>query len=248
MPPRSRNVRVRRYVNSLRRRVKKRMSSLVYRGVGMTSKMPSTYAYKQTVVGSSITSLAISTILQQTAGTVTNVAINFQLADLPQVATFTALYDQYRINKIKFQLLPAASITQQNSTTGVVSNYPMPPSDNNGPGGLYGTVIDYDDSTALSTLAEYLQYMNFKKGNVASLATHTRTFQPSVDMGVLNAAGTVIGGSSKKSPWIDCAYNTIPHYGIKLYIDPCWESGGYEQARQAFRVICTYFLEFKNVR
>lgn len=118
----------------------------------------------------------------------------FQLADLAQQSTFTALFDQYRIDEIELWFQPVT----------VGSNPPA--SDVN-----WYSVIDYDDAATPSGLGQLQQYTNVLMTTLSS--GHYVRFKPHVATAVYN--GTFAGFANSKAPWIDAASSSVQHYGFK---------------------------------
>jgi len=115
----------------------------------------------------------------------------FTASQLDQVTTFTALFDQYRVNWIELWVEPL-------QTTNVVTNL--------------ASVIDYDDATNLTTYPSALDYNNVV---VAPLTNgHHRVFTPHVAVAMYSGAFTSFG--NEISPWIDAASTGVQHYGVKL--------------------------------
>lgn len=122
-------------------------------------------------------------------------AFSFNLASLPDVTNFTALFDQYMIKRIKWTLIPRT--TDTSLTTGAAT---------------YNTqtysVIDWDDVNVPTSLNDLCQYQNMKATQGSKI--HSRSFAPSVR---ITAEGTT--NAPKQYQWIDLANTTVPHYGIK---------------------------------
>jgi len=69
--------------------------------------------------------------------------IKFEIADIPQFATYSALFDQYRLTGVKVTLLPT---TNTNDNTNV--------------GGTFIWSIDLDGDTTITTFDDILQCSN----------------------------------------------------------------------------------------
>lgn len=140
------------------------------------------------------------------------------------LSAFQQLYDQYKIKKIVYKIIPKFSqaMTDQNNIINL------------------STCIDYDDTVPPASPAEVYQYQTCKmtRGN----AIHTRTFNPCVNFIV--DGGTTAGNSIKTSPWIDMANPLVPHRGIKIGIEAL--PIGSNPLDYDIEVI--YSLAFKNVR
>jgi hypothetical protein len=117
----------------------------------------------------------------------------FVVNSLDQISHLTALFDQYRIVLVEVWLCP------QNAQATVNFN------------GNLATVIDYDDDSALSTVASALDYVNVVSTN--ALFAHYRKFVPHVAVAAYSGAFTSF--MNVTAPWIDAASPSVKHYGFK---------------------------------
>lgn len=128
---------------------------------------------------------------------------NFTLAQLPQVATFTALFDQYKVEYLEFSFRMAyltTPITAFTTTT-------MP--------AIY-TVVDLDDVVAPTTLNQLREYSSCQIHE--NTPTFTVRFKPGILTGIYNGT-TIVAGGATSAPWLDCNQTAIPHYGVKWGCD-----------------------------
>lgn len=184
---------------------------------------------KQRVDGSRITAFGGSRIISQT-NVDQHIGVEFHANDLPQFASFAAIYDQYRINKIAISFIPMANVNAVGST----ATYNC---------GLIASVIDYDDVTPLGALTDYEQYTNFKASPIVRNKSHTRVFVPRSLTPAVNIGGGLVNSAPKVKQWIDCNSGGVFHTGIKLFIEKYPTVGG----AQTFQIIATYYMSFKNV-
>lgn len=177
--------------------------------------------FKRTVQLSSLLTIAPGGVI-----TANFQAYQFSIGQIPNVSEFSSLWDQYRINKIKLEFIPA--ITEVNQAT---SNY-MP--------NLH-TVMDYDDANAPSALTEMMQYPGYRRtpGN----RMHKRYFTPAVSMEVYRSAIST-GYSTRFKQWLDFGNTDVPHYGVKLCADGYAASG----QQWAWNVYATFYFSCKGVR
>lgn len=156
--------------------------------------------------------------------------------DLPQSATFSSLFDSYRINKVVLKLMTnwGGGGPQSGSWTGGAGTaFDLDPQR------VY-TVIDHDDSTALGSTSEALQYETCR-------VTHpskdiTISFVPAVSATVYRTGVTSAYRQAYKV-WMDLANTDVPHYGVKGYIPnsaTAWQP--------SYKVLATYYISFKQVR
>lgn len=157
----------------------------------------------------------------------------FALADVPNISSLGALFDQYRIEEIQFRL--------RSRNPGVfVANQASP---------NYSTttpllVIDRDDNTAPTTLGELQQYDNCQQFSAQD--SIDVVFKPSVTPSVFSGgafSGYAVEESGKY--WLDVANTSIPHYGIKLGMPALVAT---TSQRFDWDVEAVYKVSFKNIR
>jgi hypothetical protein len=153
-------------------------------------------------------------------------ATNFYLAQISNQSNFTALFDQYKIDYLEYTFRP-----QANATT-LVTTSTVP---------RFITAIDYDDSNTPGSLAALEEYMS---AETHFTDTFTRRFRPKILTMIWDGSNPAPGGSTT-APWIDCAQNLIPHYGLKYGI----EAGSVAQtAFQTWFMDLYVGISFRNVR
>jgi len=157
-----------------------------------------------------------------------NVALNefaqtsFTVASLDQVSSLTAVFDQYRIIRVEVWLTPRNSVSQGNTANP----------------GIFATVVDFDDATALATLASAYDYTNCVISN--GLEGHYRTWKPHAAVAAYSGAFTSY--ANVPSPWIDAVSTGVQHYGLKVAWSPT-DASGYIYD-MAFRL----HTEWRNIR
>jgi hypothetical protein len=185
-------------------------------------------------IGSGFTSGGSTQIsyIGQTGATAEFGAMAFSLQDLDQVTSFTALFDQYRIDRVIVQIRTRNNALALNSVTAVNAE---PPS--------LLFVIDRDDSTAPTLLAQLREYDNCQIMGCDQSAEID--LEPSVTPAVF-ASGSFSGyGSARTGMWLDCANTSIPHYGVKFGVSALNSS---TTAAWYWDLYFWYFLSFRNVR
>jgi hypothetical protein len=145
-----------------------------------------------------------------------------------QASSFSALFDQYRIDAVRFSIVP------QNNAVGMLapSNIAVVP--------IY-CVIDYDDATALISAGDANKYDNtiiLEPGE--SLA---RTFSPRMAAAVYSGAFTSFANIGPE--WIDVGSSGVLHYGVKLWIPAVVAA---QTTLQTWSVQVEYFLSFRSLR
>lgn len=154
-------------------------------------------------------------------------AYQFRLMDLPNYTEYTALYDQYRINKIVLKLIPkyTESTVQAGATT------------NNAIMQQVHSAIDYDDlsyPTGISQLCEF-QTHKMTRGN----QVHTRVLVPQCQINV----GNLGAAAPKAKQWLDCDQPGLSHRGVKVFIPNPTPAN----TTVYYDVEMTYYVSFKAV-
>jgi len=142
---------------------------------------------------------------------------------------FTALaavFDQYRI--------PIIEVTFNPQTTEGIPTTTFGP-----PKGLFRTVLDYDDGTALSSAGQADAYANAIETEV--IKPQRRCYRPRI--AVAGYAGAFNGFTNIAAPWIDAASSSIQHYGLKYYVDV-----GTTSNTVSYDVVCRVLFEFRASR
>jgi hypothetical protein len=164
-------------------------------------------------------------VVAQAAAT-TNNTTYFQLSNLDNSSSFENVFDQYRIDAIRMTCKP------QNNAIGLVTNSTtsLVP--------LY-CVIDYDNTSNLSTAAAAREYANcicLEPGE-----SFVRTFQPRV--AVSSYSGTFTSFANVSPPWIDCASPSVQHYGVKILVPGATAA---QTQLQSWDITYEYYLSFKS--
>lgn len=129
-------------------------------------------------------------------------AYSFVFDAMPSYTDFTALYDMYKINGLKFTLIPRHTEVPIGTTA---------------PGGTQVmSVLDFDDDVAPGSINQLCQYANLKqtRGNI----NHSRYWKPRIKQNV-NTVSATAGYEVTKPKWLDLASTDIKHYGIKYAIE-----------------------------
>lgn len=157
----------------------------------------------------------------------------FLLQDIPQHASFEALFDTYRVNKLVVKFIPQINSFTVISTAGANAANRAE---------LMATVIDYDDNNLLSSYLSALDYETFRE--TPSYRTHKRVYIPAISQEVFKTSGTTIGYTQSKKKWIDMAYDDVEFYGLKGVI----QNHAATNIQQIWRVFVTAYITLKQVR
>jgi hypothetical protein len=168
------------------------------------------YSTTQYVSGDMMTlptgSAVVGALLRQSTNADVFASFAFALADVGNVASLGAVYDQYRIDRIHFRLRSRnPGLFMMNQASPNYSATPML------------VVLDRDDNTAPTTLSELKQYDNCQV--ISAQDSIDIVFEPSITRSVF-AGGVFSGYEVVTDPdvWLDVANTGIPHYGLKIGI------------------------------
>lgn len=165
---------------------------------------------------------------------------HFTFGDLPQQASFAALFDSYKINKIVFKMEPMATFTHPNAATNAAAlNYTQVVP-------TMFSVLDFDDSNQLASENAALEYDNFKQTRAG--LQHKRVWRPKISAQVFKQTGTTIGfqQSDSRNNWIDMAYTDVINYGIKAGVQSYSNAAFIAQAH--WRVYVTVYFSCRQLR
>jgi hypothetical protein len=124
--------------------------------------------------------------------------VSFKLTNLPQQTTFTALFDQYRIDEIELWFEP--QVIDVVLTTAPAKIY---------------SAIDYDDAGTPSSINAMMQYTNCNIGSASQ--GHYVRFRPHVAIAAYGS-GAFSSYSNRSAMWIDAGSPSVEHYGFKAVI------------------------------
>jgi hypothetical protein len=147
---------------------------------------------------------------------------------LTNSGTGSAFFDRYKIEAIRFTLVPqntATAVYNPTSQVNLVDAY---------------CVVDYDDSTALSSVAAAQTFATCIK--LSPGESCSRLFAPRI--AVAAYTGSFTGFLNQGPQWIDSASPSVQHYGVKVFIPA---TGVVTQTSvQTWAVNIEYYLAFKN--
>jgi len=133
----------------------------------------------------------------------------FTLSSMPDYAQISALFNRYRINKIKFVF---SLIDNSSADTPNFSNVRLPKIymrhcyDSNLSSGSVNTAL-------IGQMNNLASFQMTQENTRIEYTVYPRTIGPVYLSGVSNAY------SLNKQLFIDSTYNTVPHYGILWYVD-----------------------------
>lgn len=160
---------------------------------------------------------------------------SFSLSQLPNVAEFSALFDQYKITKCSLKFTPALSegISSPLFGTSAVLGYSR-----------FHSVIDFDDATPPVSEDQLLEYGSHKSS--APFKTHTRTLTPKALQEIYRSTLTT-AYAPRAGTYIDMSYTDVPMYGVKVYCGAPNTPAG-TAGSVTYKVYVTMEFACKNVR
>lgn len=164
-----------------------------------------------------------------TASATVNVAptYNFSLSDIDNANAFIGLFDQYRIDAVRFIIKPNNNAIGlvTNSTTSIVPLY---------------CVIDYDNTGTLASAVAARSYDNCVI--LTAGESLCRTFKPHV--AVAAYSGAFSSFANQEDEWIDSDSSTVQHYGIKVFVPAATAA---QTLLQSWTVEREYFISFRKI-
>lgn len=194
-------------------------------------QMPQTFSQQSGL--SNVGGSSSAAQLIQSGSTAVYFSIGFELSDLTQVSTLAALFDQYRIERVKVHF------KSRNNAVSVFNTA----SPNGGVPSVY-IVVDRDDATAFTSMSDPLQYDNVQSFSGEEDASVELV--PSLTPAVF-ASGAFSGYTTSPAPshWIDIANTSVPAYGIKGALGPLAVS---TTSAWTWDVSAEYIISFRKVR
>jgi len=158
---------------------------------------------------------------------------DFRFNQIPNSAEFVALYDQYSISCVVIEFVANAGCYFD--------------------GGMLGprlhTVVDFDDENPPLTVADVQQYQNYKMFQfTANRQRFTRKVYPRIATPVYqtNLLPPTFAYQTTKPGWVDMTYTNVPHYGVKVFVEPGTQST--TSNLHYIDVYATFYFKCKNVR
>lgn len=174
-------------------------------------------------------------VIQSTTGTGTEYGFAFRLTDVPNASEFTALFDQYRIQKVVVTFHPRASAM---STTTQIGNSLT---------GRIMTAIDHDDNAAIgggtwAGIRDALNQYQTCRTHVPQ-RTFSRVIYPQKRVAGIDIAGALANTGTGSRSWTDCAVASALWYGLRVGVQNTTSTGDI-----VMDVSLKYYLQFRDVR
>jgi len=169
----------------------------------------------------------VAQYITQSSSTFTYFAIPFRLDDIPQVATYAALFDRYKIKKVIVHFKPMFNVGDVKTDQSAIG-FPQ----------TFLTTIDYDDANVPTSLDVVRDYQMCREHNFYKPFSIELT--PKIAISAYNGS---FGAFANTSSYIDIASANVQHYGIKGALSVAQSTIG-----QAWTVSAEYIIDFKNIR
>jgi len=163
--------------------------------------------------------------------------LKFEIAEIPQFSTYSALFDQYRLTGVKVTLLPT---TNTNDTANV--------------GGSFIWSIDLDGDTTITTFDDILQCSNSHTSpwsSTGGMTPYKKIFvrprtRDALVRDICNNVPVLSTALGDAGQWIDLGDRGMTeHFGINIG----WYFGNAQlNAPQELNMITTYYIKFRKVR
>jgi hypothetical protein len=149
-------------------------------------------------------SAVVGALLRQSSASDVFASVAFAVADIPNIASLSAAFDQYRIDRIQYRLRSRNNAIFLASAA--APNYSSP---------VMYVAIDFDDNTAPTTLLEIQQYDNCQV--ISASDSMDIIIEPSITPSIFSGgAFSGYGVADGDDYWLDLANTSIPHYGLKI--------------------------------
>lgn len=163
--------------------------------------------------------------------------LKFEIADIPQFSTYSALFDQYRLSGVKVTLLPTTNTNDQHNV-----------------GGSFIWSIDLDGDTTITTFDDILQCSNSHTSpwsSTGGMTPYKKIFvrprtRDALVRDICNNVPVLSTALGDARQWIDLGDRGMTeHFGINLG----WYFGNAQlNESQELNMITTYYIKFRKVR
>jgi len=165
----------------------------------------------------------------QAAATWADGLLSFKIADLPDYTELTALYDQYRVDKLVVHFI----------------NGTQPPYTTHQDVGTLLTAVDFDGGATGLTFNQFLSYESCEvtpHGKTKTITIKPKAELAAIDSTPVNTSSALPAGNV----WWDCSITGIQHHGVRYGMTP-YSSGGSTDAAW-YTLWVEAFVTFKNTR
>lgn len=168
---------------------------------------------------------------------ITRGALTASLSQIPDYTNYTAIWDQYRIDKVEFKFVPTLSTVINKPYDDSTSVLVVDPCQ-------LVIAIDRDDNSLPSTSTGYVDLLK-RAGSKTCRAgkTLTVTWKPNRLKSLYQSATSTGYAVDNSNEFLDCAQTSIPHYGLKYALTPFSPPNCFQ-----YMVKCRYWVSFGNRR
>jgi len=164
-------------------------------------------------------------------------AFKFELAHLTNYAEITNLYDNYRIKMVYVHVIPSFNSSEiAYGTASATGSMGIP---------MMHYTVDNDDAVVPTSRSKVTENSYAKSRRLDS--PFTIAVRPRAQNVVATTAGSAAAGMLPANQWLDCDSTTVPHYGLKFWLDEFPTVTSATGSRPFLKFTCTYILEAKNV-
>lgn len=213
----------------------------VYRRRGVKARSYSRKKYitkaRRTSIPRSMNSNHMSVMLRTLDTVITNsniaeqrITYRFQLSACLNYVAYQTMWEQYRINKVVITWKPI----RVQSVVGQVEDV-TPASTTNIPS--YVVAIDNDDVATEDYTDTKTRYGSRER----LVTTPGKVVMKPACLSEIYLAGAATAYSPQYGKWLDCRYATVPHYGVRLAMEPAEPAGNY-----ALECKTKIYVSFKN--
>lgn len=154
---------------------------------------------------------------------------DFRLINMSGSTEFTQLFDKYKITGIKYKIMYQCNDAQ------VAGSQVLP---------IIHYCVDSDDTTTPSNLGSVQERANTKVKVLGNTQTVSFFVRPKV-AATLYQSAISSGYEVRKAPFINSSYPSIPHYGVKIWLNNVYMVTA---NNTAFTIEPTYYLALKDVQ
>jgi hypothetical protein len=150
-----------------------------------------------------------------------------QLSNSSELADYQALYDEYRIIRVKYQFFPVCNMYAANATAAF--------------SGTTYFAIDLDDVTVPTNAAYLLNYVNMQARSFYEY--FEITFKPKIAVAANVGSLTFSGSIPTENAWITTAAPSVQNYGLKIFLN---NTGSIAAANPIYNLLATTTVEFRR--
>lgn len=154
---------------------------------------------------------------------------DFRLVNAVGSTEFTTLFDKYKITGIKYKIMYQCNDAQ------VAGSQVLP---------IIHYAVDTDDSSTPASLTAVQERSNTKSKVFGNTQTISFFLRPKVAASLYQSSIST-GYEVKKAPYINSSYASIPHYGVKVWMNNVYMVTA---NNTAITIEPTYYLALKDVQ